>query len=74
MADEDSTATDAVTFHGDPLPPPCCPHCEDRKREGLAVIARVRLARQAVADREPWGILANHIVELVAMLEARGLA
>lgn len=64
----------AVTFHGDPFPPYCCPHCESRKREGLAVKARVRLARQAVADREPWGVLANHIVELVAMLEARGLA
>lgn len=51
-----------------------CPNCAGNRRESLAVIARVRLARQAVADREPWGVLANHIVELVEMLRARGMA
>lgn len=63
-----------VTFHGDTYPPFCCENCEGHKREGLAVKARANLARQAVADREPWGVLANHIVELVEMLRARGLA
>lgn len=74
MADEDSTATAAVTFHGDPFPPYCCDHCESRKREGLAVKARANLLRQAVHDREPWGVIAWNAVELVEMLRARGLA
>jgi len=69
------TDTDSLTtFHGDPFPPFCCAHREARKREGLAVIASVRLARQAVADREPYGVICNHLVELLAMLAARGIA
>lgn len=74
MADEDSTATAAVTFHGDPFPPYCCPHCESRKREGLAVKARANLLRQAVHDRETYGVVCHHAVELVGMLRARGMA
>lgn len=64
----------AVTFHGDPLPPPCCAHCESRKREGLDIKARANLLRQAVHDREPWGVVSFHAVELVEMLRARGMA
>lgn len=63
-----------VTFHGDPFPPYCCDHCESRKREGLAVKARANLLRQAVHDREVYGVVCHHAVELVEMLRARGLA
>lgn len=69
------TDTDSLTtFHGDSFPPYCCEHCEARKREGLAVKARANLLRQAVTDREPWGVLAWNAVELVEMMRARGMA
>lgn len=51
-----------------------CEHCESRKREGLAVKARANLLRQAVHDREPWGVLAWNAVELVELLKKKGLA
>ena len=55
--------------------PQCpCANCRGRVAEGLALKARANLARRAVADREPWGVLANHIVELVEMMRARGMA
>ena len=63
-----------VTFHGDTFPAECCEHCSSRRRESIALVARARLLRQAVNDREPWGVVAHHAVELVEMMAARGMA
>ena len=67
-------SADDTTFHGDPFPPYCCDHCESRKREGLAVKARANLLRKAVNDREPFGVVCHHAIELLDMMAARGLA
>ena len=63
-----------TTFHGDTFPADCCEHCSSRRREAIALAARARLLRQAVNDREPWGVVAHHAVELVEMMAARGMA
>jgi len=63
-----------VTFHGDTFPAECCENCESRRQEAIALAARARLLRQAVHDREPWGVVAHHAVELVEMMRARGMA
>jgi hypothetical protein len=49
-------------------------NCRANVAEIESVRARARLARQAVADREPWGVVAWHLVELVKLLKARGMA
>lgn len=30
-------STEEKTFHGDPLPPPCCPNCDSRRVEAVAL-------------------------------------
>ncbi len=65
---------DIVTFHGDSFPGDCCEHCTSRRQESITLRARANLLREAVNDREPWGVVAHHAVELVEMMRARGMA
>lgn len=51
-----------------------CVNCRTRVADALDIKARANLLRQAVNDREPWGVLAWNAVELVEMLRARGMA
>lgn len=41
----------ATTFHGDPLPPPCCPNCDARKAEAVALKTRARLLEESILAR-----------------------
>lgn len=43
----------ATTFHGDPLPPPCCPNCDARKAEAVALKTRARLLEESILADEP---------------------
>jgi hypothetical protein len=55
--------------------PQCpCVNCRTRVAEAIDIKARANLLRQAVHDREPWGVLAWNAVELVEMLKKKGLA
>lgn len=64
----------AVTFHGDPFPPPCCPNCDSRRAEALTLRARVRLLDAALQPPVCQRTALHHAVALVGMLKSRGMA
>ena len=67
-------SADDTTFHGDPYPPSCCPACDPRRQEAVALRARAGLLRKAIADSDPRVVVEWHAIELLAMLAARGMA
>jgi len=55
--------------------PQCpCTNCRSRVAEAVSLRARANLLRRAIAERETYGVVANHAVELLAMMESRGMA
>lgn len=64
----------ATTFHGDPLPPPCCPTCDARKAEAVALKTRARLLEESILADEPREVVAFRALLLLQMMRARGMA
>lgn len=62
-----------TTFHGDPLPPPCCPNCDARKAEAVVLKTRARLLEESIVADEPREVVAFHGLLLLKMGKARGL-
>lgn len=48
--------------------------CEARVFEDEPLRARARLLREAIREREPYGVVAWNAVELVELLKGKGLA
>lgn len=67
-------STEEKTFYGDPLPPPCCPNCDSRRVEAVALRTRARLLEESVTAGEPREVVAFHALLLLQMMRARGMA
>jgi len=51
-----------------------CANCRSRVVEAVALRARAGLLRRAISEKEVYGVVCHHAVELLDMMEARGLA
>lgn len=66
-------STEEKTFYGDPLPPPCCPNCDSRRVEAVALRTRARLLEESITAGEPVEVVSFHALMLLRMLKARGI-
>lgn len=64
------TAEPATTFHGDPMPPPCCPACTSRVAEAASLSARVRVLEDALDRGEYPHVVSYHARRLIEQLRA----